>query len=164
MSRSAARTAKDEDPFAAFVPRRGRRVAFAFAVAAVVVFTALALLLPATGYAGWSAGDSLLIAVFGLLIAFVMWRFAAIRALPSREGIVVRNVALTRRLRWDQIERVRFGGGDAWAWLDLDDGDQVAVMAVQRSDGAFAREQASRLIALVQARGGTRPRPDAGRP
>jgi hypothetical protein len=162
MNEAAA--SRSQDPFAPFVPRRGRRVAWVFAVVAVVVFTALALLVPATDYAGWSAGDSLLLAAFGLLVAFVMWRFAAIRAVPSREGIVVRNVAVTRRLRWDQIEGVRFAGGDAWAWLDLDDGDQVAVMAVQRSDGAFAREQASRLVALVQARGGTMPRPDADRP
>ena len=148
----------DADPFAPFVPRRGRRVAWLFAVVAVVVFGALALLLPATGYAGWSVGDSLLVAGFGVLVAVVMWRFAAIRALPSREGIVVRNVAVTRRLRWDEIERVRFGGGEAWAWLDLHDGDQVAVMAVQRSDGASALSEASRLAALVQARGGSAPR------
>ncbi len=93
-----------------------------------------------------------------MLVAFVMWRFAAIRAVPSREGIVVRNVAVTRRLTWDEIEAVRFANGDAWAWLDLVDGDQVAVMAVQRSDGAFARAQASRLAALVQSAGRTRPR------
>jgi hypothetical protein len=164
MNEPADRPVRREDPFAPFVPRRGRRVAWVFAVAAVVVFGVLALLLPATGYAGWSAGDSLLVAAFGLLIAFVMWRFAAIRALPSREGIVVRNVAVTRRLRWDEIDGVRFGGGDAWAWLDLDDGDQVAVMAVQRSDGAYARAQASRLVALVEARGGARPRPGDGEP
>jgi hypothetical protein len=148
----------DGDPFAPFVPRRGRRVATAFAVVALVVFGLLAVTLPATGYRGWSAGDSVLIAGFGVLVAFVMWRFAAIRAVPSREGIVVRNVAVTRRLGWAEIEGVRFADGDAWAWLDLADGDQVAVMAVQRSDGAFARAQASRLAALVQSAGGTRPR------
>jgi hypothetical protein len=146
------------DAFAPFVPRRGRRVAWAFAVGSVVVFSVMGLLLDTAGYGGWSTPDTLLAVAFGVLVGFVMWRFAAIRALPSREGIVVRNVALTRRLRWDEIEGVRFGGGEAWAWLDLDDGDQVAVMAIQRSDGAFGREEASRLAALVQARGGARSR------
>ena len=141
------------DPFAAFVPRRGRRVATGFAVGALVVFGVLAVALPATGYRAWSVSDSLLIAGTGVLVAFVMWRFAAIRAVPSRAGIVVRNVAVTRRLTWAEIESVRFANGDAWAWLDLVDGDQVAVMAVQRSDGAFALAEASRLSALVQALG-----------
>lgn len=151
-----------DDPFAPFVPRRGRRVAMAFAVGALVVFGVLAVTLPATGYHGWSVGDSLLIAGFGAAVAVLMWRFAAIRAVPSREGIVVRNVAVTRRLAWAEIESVRFANGDAWAWLDLVDGDQVAVMAVQRSDGAFALAQASRLAALVQSAGGTRRREGGG--
>lgn len=155
---------RDGDPFAPFVPRRGRRVAMAFAAGALVVFGVLALVLPATGYRGWSVGDSLLIAGFGVLVAVVMGRFAAIRAVPSREGVVVRNVAVTRRLAWSEIESVRFAGGDAWAWLDLVDGDQVAVMAVQRSDGAFARAEASRLAALVQSAGGTRRRDGSERP
>lgn len=145
-----------DDPFAPFVPRRGRRTALGFTVGSLVVFGVLALALPATGYRGWSVGDSLLIAGFGVLMALVMWRFAAIRALPSREGIVVRNVAVTRRLTWGEIESVRFAGGDAWAWLDLTDGDQLAVMAIQRSDGARALAEASRLAALVQALGSER--------
>ncbi|MGN6611767.1 MAG: PH domain-containing protein [Angustibacter sp.] len=146
----------DGDPFAPFVPQRGRRVAAAFAVGALVVFGVLAVTLPATGYRSWSVGDSLLIAGFGVLVAFVMWRFAAIRAVPSREGIVVRNVAVTRRLSWAEIESVRFANGDAWAWLDLVDGDQVAVMAIQRSDGPRSLADASRLSALVQGLGPAR--------
>ncbi|MGN6300093.1 MAG: PH domain-containing protein [Angustibacter sp.] len=141
------------DPFAPFVPRRGRRVAAGFAVGALVVFGVLAVALPATGYRDWSLSDSLLIAGTGVLVAFVMWRFAAIRAVPSREGIVVRNVAVTRRVAWAEVESLRFANGDAWAWLDLVDGDQVAVMAIQRSDGARALAEASRLSALVQALG-----------
>ena len=35
--------------------------------------------------------------------------------------------------------------------LDLADTEQLAVMAVQRADGAFARQEAERLAALVQA-------------
>ena len=62
----------------------------------------------------------------------------------------LRNVLLTRHLRWAEVSRVRFAGGDAWAWLDLEDGDEVAVMAIQRSDGDFARHEAGRLVALLQ--------------
>ena len=37
--------------------------------------------------------------------------------------------------------------------LDLEDGDTVAVMAIQKADGAVAGREASRLAALVQAFG-----------
>jgi hypothetical protein len=140
------------DPFATFRPRRGRRVAWVVAAVSVLVFGVLALTVPGTGYAGWSVADSLLLWGFGWLIAVAMWRFARIEAVPSPRGIVVRNVLLTRDLAWSEISRVRFGSGDAWAWLDLVDGDEVAVMAIQRSDGESARRDASRLAALVQVK------------
>ena len=37
--------------------------------------------------------------------------------------------------------------------LDLDDGDTLAVMAIQKADGAFGRAEAGRLSALVQVNG-----------
>jgi hypothetical protein len=154
--------AREAAAFAPFRPHRGRRVAWAFVVLSLVGSTALALVMPATGYAGWSVGDSLLVVAFGVLVALVMWRFAVIRAVPSRQGLVVHNVAVTRDLAWGDIERVRFSGGDAWAWLELVDGDELAVMAIQRSDGPFGRREASRLVALVETAGGARRRDGTG--
>ena len=75
----------------------------------------------------------------------------ALRAVPSPTGLVVRNVLLTRTVTWDEVSRVRFAGGDPWVVLDLADGEQLAVMAVQKSDGPIARSEGSRLAALVQA-------------
>ncbi|WP_426566894.1 PH domain-containing protein [Angustibacter sp. McL0619] len=146
------------DPYATFRPRRGRTVAWAFAVAALLVFAGLALIMPSTGYRGWTAADSLMVLGFGVVVAAAMWRFARIRAVPDQDGVVVRNVLLTRRLSWAEISRVRFSGGDAWAWLDLEEGDEVAVMAIQRSDGEYARHEAARLVALLQvsSQGGQR--------
>jgi hypothetical protein len=65
----------------------------------------------------------------------------------------VRNLVITRRLEWAQIVSVEFGGGAPWVSLDLDDLDTVAVMAIQKADGAFGEQEASRLVALVQALG-----------
>jgi hypothetical protein len=36
-----------------------------------------------------------------------------------------------------------------WVTLELDDGDELAVMAVQRADGQVAREEALRLARIV---------------
>lgn len=151
------------DPFAPFRPRRGRTTAIGFALASIVVFGGIGLAMLLGGYSNWSVLDALLLLGFGVLLAAGLWRFAALRATPSPTGLVVRNVLLTRRVAWSEVSAVRFGGGDAWLWLDLTDGDDLAVMAVQRADGAFARAQAERLAALVQTQGGTarRPRPPA---
>jgi hypothetical protein len=139
--------------YEAFRPRRGRLVALGVGVASVLLFGGLAAVLPGSGLRGWGVADSVLMLGFGLLVAALMWRFATVRAVPNEEGLLVRNLLLTRRLAWLQIERVRFHDGDPWAVLELVDGEQVPVMAVQRADGDGGRREIARLLALVQARG-----------
>ena len=67
----------------------------------------------------------------------------------------MRNVVYTTRLEWAQIVAVRFGGGDPWVTLDLDDGEVLAVMAIQRADGDRGRAEARRLATLVAERSAT---------
>ena len=57
-----------------------------------------------------------------------------------------------------EVVGVQFGGGEPWVSLDLDDGDTLAVMAIQKADGDVSGREASRLAALVQAFGESRPR------
>jgi len=143
------------DPYAVFRPRRGRKVAIGVAVAALVIFTVGAVSLPQTDplVGGWTIVDRLTLVLIGVAIAVLMWRYASIRAVPTPEGLVVRNLFTTRRLTWPQIVRVQFGGGAPWVTLDLDDTDTVAVMAIQKADGSFSRAEAGRLSALVQVNG-----------
>lgn len=139
------------DPYAVMRPRRGRAMAIGAGVGSLVLFAFVAVLIGRAGVEGWGLTDSLLMFGVGVLIALLMWRFAALRAVPSPSGLEVRNVLLTRRIGWDEVERVRFAGGDPWVLLDLTDGDQLAVMAVQRADGPYGQAEASRLAALVEA-------------
>lgn len=140
--------------FAPFRPRRGRAVALTFQWGSLILFATLALVLPATaGGAVWSAGDRVMFFLIGVAIAWVAHRYASIVAVPSREGLVVRNLVLTRTLAWPEIVSVHFGGGDPWVSLDLSDADTVAVMAIQKADGPVARQEAGRLAALVHALG-----------
>jgi hypothetical protein len=90
------------------------------------------------------------VALTGAGMAWFCWRQATVRADVDEQGIVVRNLLLTRRLEWAQIVSVRFGGGRPWVQLDLSDGDVLAVMGVQRSDGAHAVAESGRLAALVE--------------
>jgi hypothetical protein len=149
---SPART----DAFAPFRPRRGRVVALGVAWASLVVFAGLAVLMPAETLGHWSIIDRLMFFVLGVAIAVVAWRYAAITALPTREGLTVRNLVLTRTLTWSEVVGVQFGGGEPWVTLDLDDGDTLAGMAIQKADGDVSGREASRLAALVQAFGESR--------
>lgn len=125
----------------------------------LLIFTSGALSLPRVDplVGGWSILDRLMLISGGVAVAAFLWRFASIRAVPSKHGLVIRNLITTRTLEWAQIVRVQFGGGAPWVSVDLDDTDVVAVMAIQKADGAFGQAEAARLSALVQVH--SRPRP-----
>ncbi|MEP7191684.1 MAG: PH domain-containing protein [Actinomycetota bacterium] len=127
-------------------------MALTMSVLSVVIFTGLAGSMPWVDpqLGGWSVLDRLLLTLCGVALAGGLWRFASIRAEPSTGGLVVRNLFITRKLEWAQVVRVQFGGGAPWVSVDLDDTDTVAVMAIQRADGAFGEGEAARLSALVQ--------------
>ena len=75
----------------------------------------------------------------GVGLAAFLGRYASIRAVPDDAGLTVRNLMLTRRVAWDEVLEVRFPDGAPWVTLELDDTDEVAVMAIQRADGDLAR-------------------------
>ena len=99
--------------------------------------------------AGWQVGDQLALVALGLGIAAFLGRYASIRAVPDDVGLTVRNLMLTRRVAWDEVLEVRFPEGAPWVTLELDDTDEVAVMAIQRADGDLARAEARRLAGIV---------------
>jgi hypothetical protein len=138
-----------DDPFRPFRPFRARRVAIGFAVAQAAVLLALAASAPGDGPIPWHWYDRLGLVLVAAAIAYVLLLFARLRATPGPDGLVVRNVVVVTRLAWPQIVAVRFGGGDPWVTLDLADGDVLAVMAVQRADGARGAAEARRLATLV---------------
>ena len=125
----------------------------------MVIFAGGAWLMPSAhpSQGGWSLSDRLILTCCGLAVAAALWRFASIRAVPSTQGLVIRNLITTRTLVWAQIIRVQFGGGAPWVSVDLDDTDTVAVMAIQKADGDLGQAEAARLSALVQVH--SRPRP-----
>jgi hypothetical protein len=135
-------------PEAPFRPRRGRVLPLAMAAVAVVVCTVVALGMGAAGE--WAVGDQLALVGLGLGIAAFLGRYASIRAVPDAAGLTVRNLMLTRRVTWDEVLEVRFPDGAPWVTLELDDTDELAVMAIQRADGRLARDEALRLARIVE--------------
>ena len=146
----------DED-FRPFRSRRGRLVATVMAVLSIVVFVTVAVLLPSNaGLTTWHPADRALVVGIGVVIALVCWRYASIRAVPSLDGLVVRNLVVTRTVTWAQVIDVEFGDGAPWVTLELDDTDTLAVMAIQRADGPTAMTEAQRLATLVRDLGEAR--------
>jgi len=152
---------EEQAAFAPFRPRRGRVVALASAAGSVVLFAVIALLLPGPAEMGnWKLGDRVFFAGLGVAMAWLLWRFGSIHAVPTRDELTVRNLLTTRVIPWQAVVDVRFTDGDPWVTMELTDTDTVAVMAIQRADGTFGRAEASRLVALVQALGPSTPSPD----
>ena len=126
-------------------------MATVMAVLSVVLFTVLALLVAGVDDGGWVVADRVMMAVLGVGLALVLWRWAAIKAVPDESGLTVQNLIERRRIAWEEIDDVTFDEGDPWASLHLKDTDTIAVMAIQRSDGASSRAEAQRLADLVGA-------------
>ncbi|MEO7752685.1 MAG: PH domain-containing protein [Terracoccus sp.] len=154
--------AAPSDALAPFRPKRGRVVALVVTWAALLVFGAIAIAMPADSGPRWGVGDRVMFFGLGASVALLAWRYASIIARPSREGLVVRNLLLTRHLEWSEVVRIQFGGGEPWVTLDLSDSDTVAVMAIQKADGEVSGREASRLAALIEAFGEGEPPVDEG--
>lgn len=147
MPTAAGRPPHPTAPDAPFRPRRGRVLPLVMATVAVVVCTVVAIGMGASG--AWRVGDQFALVGLGLALAAFLGRYASIRAVPDEAGLTVRNLMLTRTVTWDEVIEVRFPDGAPWVSLELDDGDELAVMAIQRADGPAARDEAMRLARIV---------------
>jgi hypothetical protein len=139
------------EAYAPFRPRAARTVASALGVLVLLGAGTLTLLAPSYTGAPLTLVDRVSIAVVAIGIAAFCYRQASVRAVPDKDGLTVRNLGSTHRVEWDEIVSVRFGEGRPWVQLDLDDGNTLAVMGIQRSDGDLARAEARRLATLVAA-------------
>jgi len=135
------------DPEAPFRPRRGRVLPLVMGGVAVAVCSIVAIGMGVSGE--WQVGDQLALVGLGLGLAAFLGRYASIKGVPDAAGLTVRNLMLTRTVAWDEILEVRFPDGAPWVTLELDDGDELAVMAIQRADGQVARDEALRLARIV---------------
>jgi hypothetical protein len=117
-------------------PVRVRRVAGACAVAVVVVFTTVALLLTgdATGVF-FRPVDQVAMILFGLMLGGAILLLARPRVRVGPEGVGVRNILGEQVFPWALVREVSFPRDAPWARLELPDDEYVAVMAIQASDG-----------------------------
>ncbi len=112
-------------------PKRVRVVCAVAALAVVLMFTVIGVSL--TG-AGFRASDQWAMIILGVLFGLGIMTIARPTVQADAESIKVKNIIGGYDLPWHVVRKIRFDRGQPWVYLDLEDDDTVAVIAVQAVD------------------------------
>lgn len=133
-------------------PHKVLIAAWVGAVAVVVLFTVVAVLLRTTQTGVYFRfADQVALVLLGLMVAGGVLLLALPRVRADAEGIEVRNLLTSRRVPWELVRRVAFPDGASWARLDLPDDEYLPVLAIQAVDGFRAVDAIAKLRALHAA-------------
>jgi hypothetical protein len=117
---------------------RPRRVRIACAIGAACIFVLFTIIGVALTNATFKPGDKYAMIGLGVVFAAGILLIARPRVQADAEGITVRNIIGGYRLPWAAIRQVRFDRGQPWLYLELENDDAVAVLAVQAVDKELA--------------------------
>ena len=145
-------------PAVSAVPRMLRLTCAVVAAVVVVVVGIAALVLKSssTGVVRFQTSDQVAVFAIGLAVAAGILALGRSRVDADAAGVRVRNVVGGRELPWSAVRAVRFDRKSAWATLLLDNGDEVALLAVMAVDRERAVAAVEGLRALLAAGRGTR--------
>jgi hypothetical protein len=90
----------------------------------------------------------------GVVMLGALFALVRSRVVAEPDRLTVVNGYRRRDYEWAEVIAVRLPPGAPWVTLDLADGDTVAVMGIQGSDGDRARAALRELKALVAASSG----------
>ncbi|WP_406299591.1 PH domain-containing protein [Embleya sp. NBC_00888] len=113
--------------------KRSRLITAVLGVVILVGLCVLALMLPEKG--GWGFGSRMGVALTGVLGLAAMLMLGRPKVVAASSGVTVVNLLRTTHLEWAQIVRVYLRQGDPWAQIDMSNGDTLAVMGIQTSNG-----------------------------
>lgn len=135
-------------------PRKVRRVAIPTAVALVIVFAIVGILLRSspTG-ALFRVSDQVAMAGLGVLLAAGVLLTLRPRLRADTTGVEVRNVFNTHRYDWSFVRTVSFPDGAPWARLELPEDEYVPIVAIQAYDGSLAVRSMRQLRELRRKAG-----------
>lgn len=130
-------------------PHKVRMIVIPVAVALVLIFTVVGLLLKSgsTGVQFGNADKASLIAI-GIVLACGSLVFIRPRVVADDEGVAVRNAFFGQKVPWSMIRAVSFPDGAPWARLELPADEYVPVVAIQAMDGERAVVAIRELRAL----------------
>ncbi|EHY87041.1 PH domain-containing protein [Saccharomonospora azurea] len=133
-------------------PRRVVWMSGALAVVLLAVFVTVAVLLRSqdTG-AIFMLSDQIAMVGVGVMMAGAAMLFATPVARADAQGVYVRNIGVSRRFTWDEVEAVSFPDGAAFARIELPDYEYYSIMAIQGVDREHAVEAVRALRRLHSA-------------
>jgi hypothetical protein len=134
--------------------------AVAVVVVGVMLFAALTLKSSSTGVVRFGIVDQFAIGGLGLLLGAGLLALGRSRVDADADGIRFRNIALGHELPWTVVRAVAFERKSPWASLQLRNGDEVALFAIQAVDkqhAVRAVEGLRDLLAAAQAKEPARP-------
>jgi Bacterial PH domain len=130
-------------------PHKVRVYVIPVAVALVVVFAVVALLLK-SGSTGveFDGADQFSLLGIGIVLALGSLVFIRPRLVADADGVEVRNALFGQKVPWSLVRAVSFPDGAPWARLELPQDEYVPVVAIQAADGARAVAAIRELRAL----------------
>lgn len=132
-----------------FRPTRTRAVLLGVGAAMFVTITAIALILETL-----HPGERIAFVFTAALLSSVLVLLSRPKVVADEAGVTVVNLTTTRRLEWAQILRVNLRPGDAWVFLDLNDGTSLPALGIQPGVAkAQAIADARALRALAETHG-----------
>jgi hypothetical protein len=131
-------------------PRRTRKFCRTISAVLLVVFGAVAILLPSGGGFAFSFLDRAGVFAFAVAISWFLNRHASVLVRATVEGLEVVNLFRARRFSWGEVLAVRLRQGDPWAFIDVAGGETIALMGIQASDGPAATAAARELARLAR--------------
>ncbi len=124
-------------------PRLGRWVPEVLSGVIVLADLAMVVSLP------WDLLNRAGVLAIGLGIGVVLHRLGDVRLVADDAGILVVNPRLRRRLDYAEVVALSLEPAAPWLVLDLSDGSTMSAMAVQGSEGDYARVQVQALRAWL---------------
>ncbi|CAM5364989.1 membrane protein [Streptomyces avidinii] len=132
-----------------FRPTRTRAVLLGVGAAMFLTITVIALVLETL-----HPGERIAFVFTAVLLSSVLVLLSRPKVVADEAGVTVVNLTTTRRLEWAQILRVNLRPGDAWVFLDLNDGTSLPALGIQPGVArAQAIADARALRALAETHG-----------
>jgi hypothetical protein len=123
---------------------------FVFGGGLLAVFIAAGVLL-SSEVAAFTFFQKVTLVLFALLGIACGWAIARCRVTASEDAVTVVNGYRRRDYEWSQVVDVSLRRGAPWAGMDLSDGTQISLVAIQGSDGARAERAVRELRAVIAA-------------
>ncbi len=127
-------------------------MAWSLAVLVVVAMVVVGLLLKQsnTGGVTFRTADQLAMIGLGLIIGGAILVLTRPYVRADAAGLVVRNLGGVKHIPWQVVRAVRFCGAVPWASLELQDDDELTLLAIQAVDGDAAAEATEGLRRLLE--------------